>query len=381
MKLVIAMKLSDRNLMYHIFPLSKLENIDKIIIIRDTEGPNIKKVEYISPPMWMLKCPPFAFFFKMIKLINCLLKENPLMVHSYLLFPHGILALIAAKLTGRKAGIHLIAGPVELYTLGSSPEKKYSYTDTLPPINSIGKILLKLVNLFDIIIVAGSFTKNFLLDKGISIQKIFYIPYTIIDENCHPLTIPKIYDLIYLGRLAKVKHIEVSIYVVKKLVDDYGLEKIKFCIVGDGPCRKRLEDLTDKLNLRENIKFLGYQSDIATYFAKSKLSIITSERETGPLTAIESMMCGVPVISSRCGDTVNDLIRDGIDGYLINNYEDYDEYAKRIAYLLFNDTIRLSFSENAKDSPNIFNADETVTFWNLVINEATSYKIRKYESA
>ena len=367
MKIIVTMKLSNRNLMYHIYPLSLVESIEKIIIVRDIIGPDIKKVEYVCPPLWTLKFPPFAFFIKMMQLIYISVKERPLFIHSFLLYPHGILALIAAKLTGNKVGIFLIAGPIELYTFGNSPGKKYAYTNILPPLTLKGKILLKLVNRFTFITIAGSYTKKFLLDKGIPVKKIFYLPYAIIDENCRPSLTLKTYDLIYIGRLTKSKHIEVGIYAVKKLIDYYGLNELKFGIVGDGPCREKLEMLCIKLNLSANIEFLGHQSDIATYFNKAKLSIVTSERETGPLTAIESMMCGVPVISSRCGDTVNDLIIDGTDGYLIDNYEDHSAFAERIAHLLTDDTMLLTFSKNAIKSPNIIGVDRLANRWRLLI--------------
>jgi len=367
-KIIVTMKLSDRNLMYHIYPLSLIECIDQIIIVRDTVGPNIKKVRYICPPQWALKFPPVAFLIKLVQLIYTSMRERPLFIHSFLLYPHGFLALIAAKLTGSRAGISLIAGPVELYVLGDSPTKKYAYTNALPSLSILGKILLKIVSRFEIITVAGSYSREFLLDKGVPAEKIFYIPYTVIDKKCCPLIMPKTYDLIYIGRLARSKHVETGIYAVKKLKDDYGLMRIKFGIVGEGPCREKLEELSKILKLSTNIEFLGYQNDIATYFNKAKLSIVTSERETGPLTAIESMMCGVPVIASRCGDMVNDLIKDGIDGFLIDTYEDYSAFAEKIAHLLADDATLLSFSENSRKSPNIIGVDRLVRLWELPIN-------------
>jgi glycosyltransferase involved in cell wall biosynthesis len=183
----------------------------------------------------------------------------------------------------------------------------------------------------------------------------------------------KTYDLIYVGRLTPSKHIDIGIYAIKKLIDDYGLTNIKFAIVGEGPCREKLEALSRYLKLSENIEFLGYQSDIAKHFNKAKLSIVTSERETGPLTAIESMMCGVPVVSSRCGDTVNDLIRDGIDGYLIDSYGDYSAFAEKIAHLLADDALLLAFSQNAMNSPNIIGIDSLVNLWEALI-DATNVK-------
>lgn len=371
-KLIVAMKLIDRNLMYHIYPLSLVENVEEIIIIRDHPGPDIEKVKYICPPKWALKFPPLAFLIKMLQVIYISIRERPTFIHSFLLFPHGILALIAAKLTGSKAGVSLIAGPIELYAPGKSPEKKYAYTTDLPPLTYLGKVLLKVVNQFDIINVAGSYTRVFLSHNGIPDKKIFHIPYIIIDDKCYPSPIQKSYDLIYVGRLTPSKHVEICIHAIKNLIDDYGLTDIKFAIVGEGPCRKKLEALIIRLKIRENIEFLGYQSDIAKYFNKAKLSLVTSERETGPLTAIESMMCGVPVLSSRCGDTVNDLIRDGIDGYLIDNYDDFPE---KIAHLLTNDALLLAFSENAVNSPNIIGVEKVVDLWKSLMNEKLQFSL------
>lgn len=162
MKILISMKLADRSLKYHILPLTLLREIDKIIIVRDKKGPIIDKVEYYCPPNWTLKIPVLALVYKFILMIFLSVEERPAMVHSYLLFPHGILGFFVGKLTNRKCGVSLIAGPMELYELWGSPIHKYSYCKPLPKLTLIGRILLGIINACDVITVTGSFSKKFL---------------------------------------------------------------------------------------------------------------------------------------------------------------------------------------------------------------------------
>ena len=70
-------------------------------------------------------------------------------------------------------------------------------------------------------------------------KRYFTFAYAVIDEKCRPSPVPKSYDLIYVGRLAKSKHVEVGIYTVKKTDRRlYGLTKVKFGIVGEGRAEK-----------------------------------------------------------------------------------------------------------------------------------------------
>lgn len=171
MKLLITMKLSDNSLWNFIFPIANLEDIEKIIVVRDTPGPAIDKVRYVHSSLHisLLMVP-----IKLFQLIRLSLIEKPLLIHSFLLFPHGYLAFVAGKLTGRKIGVSLIAGPVETYILGGSPIGKYSYCHPLPRSNILSHFILFILNKFDVITVTGTYTKKFLVGKGIDEKKYLY---------------------------------------------------------------------------------------------------------------------------------------------------------------------------------------------------------------
>ncbi|NQE53356.1 hypothetical protein C5S29_07165, partial [ANME-1 cluster archaeon GoMg3.2] len=153
MKLLITMKLADRSLKYHIYPITSLKEVDKILIVRDTTGPKMNKVKYYCPPNWSLKIPILALFFKFLLMIYLSIQEKPALIHSYLSFPHGFLAFLVGKLTRRKVGVSLIAGPMELYVWGGSPVEKYAYTKPLPELPVKGRIILGILKRFDVVAV------------------------------------------------------------------------------------------------------------------------------------------------------------------------------------------------------------------------------------
>lgn len=363
MNILITMKLADRSLKYHILPLTLLSEIDKIILVRDKKGPLLDKVEYYCPPNCMLKIPILALFYKFILMLILSVVEKPAIVHSYLLFPHGILGFIVAKLTNRKCGVSLIAGPMELYELWGDPINKYSYCKPLPKLTVLGRIQLRIINACDLITVTGSFSKNFLMHKGIDKNKIFILPH-ILDDKFNIQNIIKEYDLIYVGRLIAMKHIDTIIKAVS-VIKKYN-PNIKVVIVGDGECKVELEKLTNMLDLTDNINFVGYQSDVWYWYNKSKISILTSEREGFPYSVLESLNCGLPVIVSNCGD-ICDVIEDDYNGTIVDDYQDYNLFAEAIIRLLKDPILIKNYSANAFKTSNKINVNKVALIWKKIL--------------
>lgn len=342
MKLLVTMKLSNRSLLNHLLPITNLKAIENITIVRDSPGPEIDKVRYITP---FHTGTTLSFLFapqKLFQLVQLSLSEKPSLIHSYLLFPHGYLAFIAGKLTKNKVGVSLIAGPVETYIFGGSPIGKYAYCSSLPRSHILNKLILSILKRFDIITTTGSFTRNYLIDSGLEGKKIFILPH-IVDDRFRPLDIKKDYDVIFVGRLAPVKHVETLIKAIAQ-VKAY-LPSIRAVIVGDGIERNKLEELTYSLGLTDQIDFVGYQTNTWEWFNRSKISVLTSEREGFPYSVIESIKCGVPTIVSDCGD-VTDVVKDFINGRVISDYNDHTAYADAIIDLLNNPALIKKYSEN-----------------------------------
>lgn len=150
-------------------------------------------------------------------------------------------------------------------------------------------------------------------------NKIETIPSFYIDlDNFKMMNLEKKYDLIFVGRLAKNKGINLFIEAVKLLITNYQLP-IKALIIGDGPLRKNYELRITNYGLKDNILFSGWvkgQEEIAKLLNQSRVFILTSLNEGGPRVLLEAMACGVPVLATLVG-IVPDIVRSGESGEVI----------------------------------------------------------------
>jgi glycosyltransferase involved in cell wall biosynthesis len=88
-------------------------------------------------------------------------------------------------------------------------------------------------------------------------------------------------------------------------------------MVGDGPERAQVEQRAHELGIMRDTLFLGYQEDVAPFYAAFDAMILPSGNEGTPVSAIESLAAGRPVVATRVGG-VPDVVRDGEDGFLVD---------------------------------------------------------------
>ncbi len=152
-----------------------------------------------------------------------------------------------------------------------------------------------------------------------------------------PKKVKKVYDIIYVGRLIKIKGVE-------QLLRSQKDSKLKIIIIGDGPEKGRLIRLSRKLKV--NAEFKGYiKSEKLPYFySKSKIAVFPSLKREGILTTmLEAMSCGVPFVTTTGGsmdEAINlgggiivksgDIkgLKIGID-YLLNNYKVFSKQTRK----------------------------------------------------
>lgn len=87
-------------------------------------------------------------------------------------------------------------------------------------------------------------------------------------------------------------------------------------LIGDGPLRSQAEALADSLGVRERIRFLGQRRDVAQLLGRAQISLLVSNWEGLPLSILESMRAGLPVIASAVGG-VAESVEDGETGFLV----------------------------------------------------------------
>ncbi|MFH2093446.1 MAG: glycosyltransferase family 4 protein [Pseudomonadota bacterium] len=154
------------------------------------------------------------------------------------------------------------------------------------------------------------FLKNKLVEFGWPENRIKILPNFISLEEFTPDYTPGNYFL-YLGRLSEEKGIGTLVQAFKNIKDD----QAKLVIVGDGPLRKELENLAENDN---RIQFTGYLSgnELHKRTREAKVLIIPSEcYENAPLSVIEAMAYGKPVIGSMTGG-IPEMVMEGETGFL-----------------------------------------------------------------
>lgn len=152
-------------------------------------------------------------------------------------------------------------------------------------------------------IVNNNQTRNFLVKYGISEKKLRYIPSFYIDLNIFkPLDLEKKYDLIFVGRLAKNKGLDL-------LLEIAGKTNYRILIVGMGPLYDYLKHQIKNHGLNINMQgWVKGSSEVSRLINESKALIMLSDSEGGPRVVLEALACGVPVIATPVGivpDVIN----------------------------------------------------------------------------
>jgi colanic acid/amylovoran biosynthesis glycosyltransferase len=122
--------------------------------------------------------------------------------------------------------------------------------------------------------------------------------------------------LLSVARLSASKGFPIlleSLAMIKSFIPD-----IHLTLVGDGEDRQILEDLSQQLGVSEQVSFVGYksQAEVREFLHQTDLFILPSFAEGVPVSLMEAMATGVPVISSRIAG-ISELVEDGVSGYLV----------------------------------------------------------------
>jgi len=115
-------------------------------------------------------------------------------------------------------------------------------------------------------------------------------------------------------RLQANKGLEDLLEALSLLATDHVYPKL--LVAGEGNLRGALESRVAQLRLRTQVTFLGFCSDIAAFYRRIDIGVLPSRSEGLPLTVLEAMASGVPVVATDVGGT-REVLRHGMEGFLV----------------------------------------------------------------
>jgi len=164
--------------------------------------------------------------------------------------------------------------------------------------------------------------------------------------------------IVHTSNFRKVKRIDHVVQVfneIRKTIPS------KLLLIGDGPERTHIEELSRSLEACNDIRFLGKQDSIEEILSVADLFILPSASESFGLSALEAMACEVPVISSDAGG-IPELNIHGITGFL-SKVGDIADMAKNAVYILENEERHLQFRQNALKQARKFDLNQVVKLY------------------
>jgi len=277
----------------HVYEISKrLAKKHEVCVFTTDPSKKLPKVEFIDGievrRFWSF-APNESYFFSP-GLYSALKKESYDIIHAHLYHAFPAIEALFAKSNGAK----FIFNP---YFHGKSHTKFRNVLFNF--YHLIGK---RIFQESDVIICSSEYEKQ-ILEKIFTFKEIKVIPLGIDSSKFTRKSKrkQKIKTILYVGRLEKYKGIDHLIKAIHLLKRD---NDVHLKIIGDGPYRRNLEYFVEKLNLTNNIVFLGKRnlSEIVDEYYKAEVLVSPSLHESFGLVLIEALKSGLDVLSTPVGE-------------------------------------------------------------------------------
>jgi glycosyltransferase involved in cell wall biosynthesis len=125
--------------------------------------------------------------------------------------------------------------------------------------------------------------------------------------------------ILLVARLDYLKDHATAVRTVKRLAQEQ--PKARLVLVGEGPEHAKIQELVEQEQLGAQVRFLGLRKNVAQLLGGADVFLLTSISEGIPLTVIEAMATGIPVVATRVGG-VPEVIEDGQTGWLAPSGDD-----------------------------------------------------------
>lgn len=167
--------------------------------------------------------------------------------------------------------------------------------------------------------------------------------------------------LLCVGRLEKQKAFHYAIEGFAGVANEFPNLRLK--IVGQGSLEQELRQCAVDFGVADRVDFEGFQKSMTPYYLKARATVLTSLYEGFPNVLVESITLGTPVIAFDCPSGPSEIIKNGVNGWLVE-YLNSNELEKAMhSSLSKGDIDRLK----VKNSINFLQDSVIINHWEKVI--------------
>ena len=199
------------------------------------------------------------------------------------------------------------------------------------------------------------------------IQKKTDIIFNPVTETVFSLSpIPKVKQIISVGRLHAQKNQKMMIEAFARVSGQF--PEWKLVIYGEGPDRKALESLVERLKIEDKVSLPGRSESVIEELNKSEIFAFSSDYEGMSNAIVEAFCVGLPIITTKVSGT-EDIIIDGENGFLLER-NDVIGMEKAMRELMGDENLRRKMGDYNKTKSDLFKIDNIFRQWEMVLKKA-----------
>lgn len=146
------------------------------------------------------------------------------------------------------------------------------------------------------------------------------------------------------------------------------LQEYQLVILGDGPDKQLVSDKIEALQLCEWVKMIPYSENPFEYVKAARFTVLSSRYEGFPMSIIESLACGTPVVSVDCKSGPNEIIQNRNNGLLVPNHNS-KALSEAISQFVEDDNLYDICKQNAVKSVAHLSIENISAQWQQILSQ------------
>jgi glycosyltransferase involved in cell wall biosynthesis len=179
--------------------------------------------------------------------------------------------------------------------------------------------------------------------------------------------------ILAVGRLTRQKGFS---YLIEAFRQVRNTVPARLVVIGEGQEHQRLLNLTEALEIKSDVVFLGFQTNPYRFMSRADLFVLSSLWEGLPTVLVEAMACRTPVVSTRCPSGPTEIITDKVHGLLVPP-ADPTALAEAIVKMLKNPEMARKMALAGRQRAEDFRVDRSVQQYEKLFESVVDRKVSR----